>query len=125
MIIRILCAALLLSCAHLAPNPSETTSLLIANVTRISEEYANINTDLSEKALAIHGIVLNRTFELRHKDRTLRARLSTEYGDVERGEWVALIEDDGYLQIAISFGHAATELGCVAGDTLYITPLGP
>ena len=125
MIIRILCAALLLSCAHLAPNPSDTASLLVANVTRISEEYANINTDLSGKALARRGIVLNRTFELRHNDRTLRARLSTDYGDVERGEWIALIEDDGYLQIAISFGHAATELGCVAGDTLYITPLGP
>ena len=125
MIFRILCAALLLSCAHLAPNPSDTASLLVANVTRISEEYANINTDLSGKALARRGIVLNRTFELRHNDRTLRARLSTDYGDVERGEWIALIEDDGYLQIAISFGHAATELGCVAGDTLYITPLGP
>ena len=125
MIIRILCAALLLSCAHLAPNPSETASLLVANVTRISEEYANINTDLSGKALARRGIVLNRTFELRHNDRTLRARLSTDYGDVGRGEWVALIEDDGFLQIAISFGHAATELGCVAGDTLYIPPLGP
>lgn len=125
MIIRILCAALLLSCAHLAPNPSETASLLVANVTRISEEYANINTDLSGKALARRGIVLNRTFELRHNDRIVRARLSTDYGDVGRGEWVALIEDDGYLQIAISFGHAATELGCVAGDTLYITPLGP
>ena len=120
MIIRILGAALLVACAHLAPDPNETASLLVANVTRISEEYANINTDLSGKMLARRGIVLDRTFELRHKDRTLRARLSTDYG-----EWVALIEDDGNLQIAISFGHAATELGCVTGDTLYITPLAP
>ena len=125
MIIRILGAAMLVGCAHLAPDPNETASLLVANVTRISEEYANINTDLSGKMLARRGIVLDRTFKLRHKDRTLRARLSTDYGDVERGEWVALIEDDGNLQIAISFGHAATELGCVTGDTLYITPLAP
>ena len=36
MIIRILGAALLVGCAHLAPDPNETASLLVANVTRIS-----------------------------------------------------------------------------------------
>ena len=125
MIIHILSAALLAGCAHLAPDPNETASLLVANVTHISEEYANINTDLSGKTLARRGIVLDRMFELRHKDHTLHARLSTDYSDVERGDWVALIEEDGNLQLAISFGHAATELGCIVGDTLYVTPLAP
>ena len=64
MIVCILCAALLAGCAHFAPDPNETAPLLVANVTRISEEYANINTDLSGKTLAKRGIVLAQTFEV-------------------------------------------------------------
>ena len=47
--------------------------------------------------------------------------LGKDYSDVPRGDWVALIEDDHKLQIAISYGHAATDLGCTVGDTLFIS----
>ena len=51
------------------------------------------------------------------------ALLGKSYGDVARGDWVALIEEDGNLQLALRFGHAATEIGCAVGDTLYIEKL--
>lgn len=93
---------------------------IAAKVTRISEEFANINTDLSETVLATHGIAVGQRFTAKYKGRTIQALLGKDYGDVPKGDWIALIEEDDNLQLAISFGHAATELGCTVGDTLFI-----
>ena len=99
---------------------------LTAKIVSISEEYANINTDLSHNELSSHGIRMKTRFRVRFGDRTITAMLGSGYSDVPRGKWVALIEEDGNMQLAISFGHAATDLGCQIGDTLYIeTPIAP
>ena len=91
-----------------------------ARVVRISEEYANINTDVGRAELRKVGIGDKSVFTMRYRDHTIRAFLGEGYGDVARGEWVALIEEDGKLQLAISYGNAATEIGCAVGDTLHI-----
>ena len=99
---------------------------LPALVVRISDEYANINTDVSSGALARYGIVHGDTFSVRYREHRLRVLLGKDYSDVPRGDWIGLIERDGdkdYLQLAISFGNAATEIGCAAGDTLYVEKL--
>ncbi len=113
------------SCAHLFPAPDaggeQSSGHLAATVVRISEEYANINTDVSGKTLRNWGIGGDREqFTVKYNDHTIRVLLGQGYSDVARGEWVALIEEDGMLQLAISFGNAATEIGCAVGDTLYI-----
>ena len=52
-----------------------------------------------------------------------------DYSDVPRGDWVALIEKESedattdYLQLAISFGNAATDINCAVGDVLHIEKL--
>ena len=127
-LVAVLLCSMALSCAHRSQAPAATTAAeplayLPAKVVRISEEYANINTDLSGVELSKYGITDQKIFTVKYGDRTIRALLAKDYGDVARGDWVALIEDDGNLQLAISFGHAATEMGCVVGDTLYIEPL--
>ena len=94
-----------------------------ATVTRISEEYANINTNLTLPDLEKHGISHGSRFNVKFKEHTLQALLGKTYSDVPRKDWVALIEEDGKLQIAISFGHAATDIGCKKGDTLLIQSL--
>lgn len=119
-------AALGLGALSCAPGPkidAPSPGGLEARVTRISEEFANINTDLSGETLARYGVVLQKPFSMRFKERTVRALLSKDYGDVPKGDWLGLIETDGMLQIAVSFGHAATELGVKVGDTVYIAPL--
>lgn len=104
-------------------DPKATIS---ARVVSISQEYANINTDVSEEALAALGIVRGTQFTAAFGQESISALLGSDYGDVPRGDWVALIERDErdstrtYLQLAISFGNAATEIGCAVGDTLYI-----
>ena len=92
-------------------------------VVRISKEYANINTNVTEPQLAAHGIRHGTKFNVKFKDRTMEALLGKKYTDVSKGDWVALIEEDGKLQIAISYGHAATDIACTEGDTLYIESL--
>lgn len=128
--IHLLLPALLLciaasNCGHppLRLVTTATGTYLPALVTRISEEYANINTNMSGATLGKYGITLQKTFTVKHKDRTLSALLGKNYSDVAKGDWVGLIEEDGNLQLAISFGNAATEIGCAVGDTLYIEPL--
>lgn len=91
-----------------------------AKVLTISEEYANINTDITEPKLTEHGIVQGTKFEVMFENHTMKALLGKTYSDVNKGKWIALIEKDGKLQIAISFGHAATDIGCKVGDTVYI-----
>ncbi len=89
---------------------------------RISEEYANINTDLSAESLTAAGITQTTVFTATFKGRQITALLGSSYSDVNRGDWIAQIEDDGNMQLAISFGHAATELNCSVGDTLFVHP---
>ncbi len=112
----VLSAAILSACAILPRGEN----FFEANVVRISEEYANINTDITAPVLAEHGIVQGSRFNVKFKTRTMQALLGKTYSDVEKGEWIALIEDDGKLQLAISFGHAATAIDCKVGDTIYI-----
>lgn len=117
----LLLLALLLSVFWILLKAGEDKAdLFPATVVRISEEYANINTDVDLDDLSARGITHGTVFKVNFRDRTLNALLGKGYSDVPRGEWVGLIEDDGNLQLAISFGNAATDLGCSVGDTLYI-----
>jgi S-adenosylmethionine hydrolase len=115
------------NCAHHAQAPAAATAAptiyIETKVVRISEEYANINTDISGVKLSKYGITDQQTFVVKYKDQTIHALLGKSYSDVAKGDWIALIEDDGNLQLAISFGHAATEMGCAVGDILYIGSL--
>lgn len=99
---------------------SSRQMIIAAKVVSISEEYANINTDLTGPTLAKNGIVEKTYFNVRFKDHTMRTMLGKTYSDVPKGDWIALIEEDEKVQFAISFGNAATEIGCALGDTLYI-----
>ena len=103
-------------------HPAEKHPLVPALVVSISEEYANINTDMSEKKLASIGIEAGSRFTAHFEDQKIKVLLGKDYSDVSRGDWIALIEEGGTLQLAISFGNAATKIGCAAGDTLYIEP---
>ena len=105
---------------------ADSRATLTARVVSISQEYANINTDVDEEELAALGIVRGTQFTAALGQERISALLGSDYSDVPRGDWVALIERDErdstrtYLQLAISFGNAATEIGCAVGDTLYI-----
>ncbi len=128
MILGAVLLAVVSNCAHLSKSAevgsAESSGYLSAKVVRISEEYDNINTDVSEKALRNWGVADKDEFTVKYKNHTMTVLSGQGYSDVPRGEWVGLIEEDGMLQLAISFGNAATEIGCAVGDTLYIEEPG-
>ena len=109
-------ASLAGGCAALKPTPKP----LPAVVVYISEEYANVNTDLTQERLATIGITHGTRLNVTYRRHDVEALLGSSYSDVERGDWIAQIEEDGTMQLAISFGHAAIELGCNVGDTLFV-----
>lgn len=125
MRLTILCAvaAVLGGCAVLQQSSAPATQLE-AHVVRISEEYANINTDLHADRVRAAGIQVGDDFIATFGDREVEVVMGEGYGDVPRGDWVWLIEDDGTLQLAISFGHAADVIGCAVGDRVIIEAVG-
>ena len=112
----VLGVGLLSGCAALKPQPKP----LPAVVVNISEEYANVNTDLSAERLASIGITHGTRFTATYHGHGVEALLGSSYSDVPKGDWIAQVEEDGTMQLAISFGHAAIELGCAVGDTLFV-----
>ena len=90
-------------------------------ILHISEEFANINTSVTREELAEKGIVENSWITVTYKDKSYPMLMGKDYGDVARGEWIARIdEEDNRLQLAISFGNAATDMGCTVGDKLQL-----
>jgi S-adenosylmethionine hydrolase len=113
----------ILGCSALSRN--QEPAWFPAKIVMIEKEYANIDTDLTAPQLATKGITQGSMFNVKYKNHQMTALLGKDYGDVDKGKWIALIEKEGNLQIAISFGHAATEIGCAAGDTIYLQAAPP
>ncbi len=90
-------------------------------ILNISEEFANINTSITREELAEKGIVENSWITVTYKDKSYPMLMGKDYGDVARGKWIARIdEEDDRLQLAISFGNAANDMGCTVGDKLLL-----
>ena len=90
-------------------------------VLHISEEFANINTNITREELAAKDISVGSWIAVTYKGKTYPMLMSKDYGDVEKGDWIARIdEEDNRLQLAISFGNAAPDMGVAIGDKLEI-----
>lgn len=60
-----------------------------------------------------------------HFGREGNAPLVRTYSDVPRGQTVALIGSDGYLEIAVRDGSACRELGIATGDPVRVQRMAP
>ena len=91
----------------------------------IGKSYANIQTNISRIPLDTLRIGRRTHFRMTYGDKEFKVLLGDDYSDVPKGDWVALINEVGNLEIAISFGHAAKELQCQVGDVIFIKGAGP
>lgn len=91
-----------------------------ARVRSVDPNFGNLTTAFTKDDLVRLGIVVGATFELSYAGKTVRARRVSSYGEVERGDWLALVDGDGYLQVAINYADAAATLGVEVGDTVRI-----
>jgi len=94
----------------------------LGTVVAVDPAYGNVDTDFVVADLDSLGI--DRRFRVRCGETTRRVFFGESYGDVEAGRFVAFINADGGLRLAVNQGHAARKLGCRAGDTLELLPPG-
>ncbi len=96
-------------------------AMINGEVASISEEFANINTNLTSDQLMEAGFASDGWVSVTHNEWTMVMPMVTDYSDVAEGAWLARMdEDSGTLQIAINGGDAATDIGAAVGDMLHI-----
>ena len=96
------------------PKPEPTETGWEAHVTVI-DTYGNITTDL--RAVQLEGR-RDVNFELRGEE---VKGLVDSYGWRAQGELVALVDSEGYIEIALVNGSAARRLGAQVGDLVKVT----
>ncbi len=96
-------------------------AMINAEIASISEEFANINTNLTSDQLMEAGFASDGWISVTHNEQTIAMPMVTDYADVAEGAWLARMDEDaGTLQIAINGGNAATDIGAAVGDMLHI-----
>lgn len=96
-------------------------AMINVEVSSISEEFANINTNATSDQLMEAGFAADGWISVTHNEQTLVMPMVTDYGDVAEGAWLARFdEESGTLQIAINGGNAATDIGASVGDMLHV-----
>jgi hypothetical protein len=96
-------------------------AMINVEVTSISEEFANINTNATSDQLMEAGFTADGWISVHHNEHTMVMPMVADYGDVAEGAWLARIdEESGTLQIAINGGNAATDIGAAVGDMLHV-----
>ena len=96
-----------------------------AKVYRVRPSHGNCDTDFVKADLATLGITQGSRFRVGFKDKSVEPLLGQKYSDVEKGQWIALLNSLGDLRIARRDASAAEALGCKAGDLIWIAPLAP
>lgn len=102
------------------PATAAQTLTLQGKIVSVGESYGNLDTDIE---LSI--ITLGQRLSVSCKEHSVEAVFVTGYGDVASGEWLALENEDGMLQFAISFGDASETLNCGVGDAITVTVEAP
>jgi len=92
-----------------------------AAVQAVDPNFGNLTAAFTAADLDRLGIAVGDDFALGFEGKTVEVRRVTTYGDVERGRWLALVDGEGFLQIAINYGDAAATLGVESGDAVTIT----
>ncbi|MBT8061717.1 MAG: alpha/beta hydrolase, partial [Gammaproteobacteria bacterium] len=105
------------STARFFENRAEGT---IAGVTA---NHGNIFTSLVPADLEQLGIEPGDHFLLTVGEHTVQVLLGSNYGDVERGEWIGIMRAEGVLMIARNRESACKTLACAMGSTVVISPL--
>ncbi|MFP4281074.1 MAG: SAM hydroxide adenosyltransferase [Opitutales bacterium] len=96
-----------------------TTALV--PVTRIDPDFGNVDLALTVEDLDRLGVAAGELLEVVSGEVKVRALRGATYGDVSRGEWLAVILANGQVRLAINYGDAAVALGVAApGQTVQV-----
>ena len=88
----------------------------------VSPTYGNIDTDFVIEDMEALRLVKGQRFYMEFRDQARLVHYGSAYGEVSEGDYLAFMTAYGNLKIARNMANAATDLGCVEDDTLFIAP---
>ncbi|RLF20893.1 MAG: hypothetical protein DRZ82_00370 [Thermoprotei archaeon] len=102
--------------SRLAPvSAKKLGNMFLAHVLYI-DHFGNVITNVRKDQIP-QGIT---SVVIKHRGKQIKLPLKRTYGEVEKGEFVAVVGSFDYLEIAVNQGNAAKSLGMSVGDSLTI-----
>ena len=93
--------------------PQQTETGWLAHIISV-DTFGNLTTDLRASLLPDSKDVLFRLREMKVQG------ISDSYGQKQAGEWVAVVDSEEFIEIALVNGNAAQTLGAKAGDVVEV-----
>jgi S-adenosylmethionine hydrolase len=87
---------------------------LLGSVVHV-DRYGNLITNIPRHLVQEAGLVPGTGVHINIASRSIVASFCTTYGDVPKGQWLALVNAEGVLEIALNMDHAARSVGASAG----------
>ncbi len=85
------------------------------------DRYGNLITNIPSNLIERAGMALSERLNMTIGNRSVSATFVRTYGDVSTGDWLALIDSTGDLEIAINMENAAKTIGARAGDGVRVS----
>ncbi len=82
------------------------------------DRYGNLMTNIPGSLTREAGLAIGSKLTLSLANQSFNATFATTYGDVANGQWLALINPDGQLEVARNMADAAKAAGVSAGDKI-------
>jgi hypothetical protein len=89
-------------------------TVLVGTVIHV-DRYGNLITNIEGNLAHEAGLVPGKKVHVTVGSRSIIATFSTTYGDVPEGNWLALINAEGVVEVARNMGNAAQSVGALAG----------
>jgi len=99
--------------------PRLTKSALVGEVLHI-DDFGNIVTNISRAEFEKTGIQEGAMLGFRLKDKVVKLRFCSTYGEVSVGKSLALIDSHDFLEISTNQGNTANKFGARVGDTIAV-----
>jgi hypothetical protein len=87
---------------------------LVGSVVHV-DRYGNLITNIAGTLAQQAGLGAGTQVDITIAARTITATFCTTYDDVDEGQWLALINAEGVVEVARNRGHAAHSVGASAG----------
>jgi S-adenosylmethionine hydrolase len=99
--------------------PELTANELRGEVLHI-DDFGNIITNIRDKAFKKTRIKKGAALQLRLKDKILKLKFCSAYGETQIKKPLALIGSHDFLEISVNQGNASEKFGAKAGDAVTI-----
>jgi len=99
--------------------PSVDGEVIVGEVLHV-DGFGNVITNFSEDFLRGFGLNEGDLIDVSVNERSFRLRLCKAYGEVEKGELLAIFDSYGFLEFSVNLGNASNSLGAKIGDKVKI-----